>query len=76
MKLINWLKETISINEAKTSSMILVFLLYSIYGIYFYATHHELTDNYVLIMQTLIVGISSVNVTQLIKGKKKDDPQG
>jgi hypothetical protein len=80
MRFINWIKDVISINEFKTSVMILVFLLYSLFGIYFYWTHHDLTDNYVLIIQTLAVSVGGVNVASMFKKKEKkqddNEPMG
>ena len=61
-----FVSDGISINEAKTSILVISFVVVAIFGLVMYAMRSDVTDNYVVLFQTLAVSIAGVNVANAI----------
>lgn len=63
------LKDGLSIDEAKVSVLIITCILAFIYMFIVYAIDGDISDNLTSIIQTLVLVIGGVNITNLITTK-------
>lgn len=69
------LKDGLSIDEAKVSALILCLVICSIFVLVKYQVDGDISDNIVLVFQTLVAAVAGVNiankVTTVFKGSNK-----
>lgn len=60
------IKDGLSINEAKVSVLIILSVITFLYAFVLYALNGDITDNLTSIIQTLILIIGGVNITNAV----------
>lgn len=73
-----WLKDGLSLDEFKTSMLVLAFILFSVIGSYAYITTGDITGNWLDLLTTLIYIIGGVNAVKSLSEivpKKKEDKE-
>lgn len=69
-----WIKDGISANETKFSTLVVAFLASMVFALWQIKTIGEISDNLLTLLGYLIMAITGINVAEKIsKPNKKDD---
>jgi hypothetical protein len=80
-KIKSWFRDGVSMDETRVSSLVLIFVITSLFALGMYYLHGDFSDNLLILGQTLIYSVAGVNVANGIKSavaeyKKNDNNKG